>query len=58
MLDQQTTFVVWIPNEMSLCLFTALEDEPGPWLFPECRLNEESIHNAVNSYISWVYKFL
>lgn len=54
MLDQQTTFVVWIPNEMSLCLFTALEHEPGPWLFPECRLNEESIHNAVNSYISWV----
>lgn len=25
---------------------------------PEYRLNEESIHNAVNSHISWVYNFL
>lgn len=25
---------------------------------PEYRLNNESIHNAVNSYISWVYNFL
>lgn len=55
MLDQQTPFVVQIPNEMSLkqlFIFTALQHEPGPRLFLECRLNKEATQNAINSYIS------
>lgn len=45
-------------NVIKIAFFIALQHEPGPWLFPESRLSDESIHNAVNSYISWVHKFL
>lgn len=42
-------------NVIKIAVFTALQHEPGPWLFPECRLNEEAVRNAVNAYVSWVH---